>query len=171
MTRPNSPREHRAIDLMSTDVLTVPIDLSLEGLALFLAENRITGVPVVDSDGNLVGVVSETDLVRHQARSPRVNSDDWEFFRSLDLDEIELLSNGFRIEELDDTIVADIMSTKLVTAHENTAASELAASMLSHKVHRILILRNRKLAGIVTTVDILREVASRSGGSHRESAP
>ena len=52
-------------DIMSRSLITVPLDMTLGGLALILHENGITGAPVVDREGELVGVVSQSDLVRY----------------------------------------------------------------------------------------------------------
>ncbi|MBI3890517.1 MAG: CBS domain-containing protein [Candidatus Wallbacteria bacterium] len=158
---PNSqnPARLKASDIMATDVLTVPSDMTLHGLALLFSENKITGAPVVDSDKNVVGVVSETDLVRHQAQSGYDNRDDWSFFRTMDAEDVEAMAEGFRIEELPDALVADIMTTHLITAGEDDTIAHLAAQMLHRKVHRVLIVRERKLRGIVTTMDMLKALA------------
>ncbi len=151
----------RAIDLMTTNVLSVSADMPLEELALFFWENRIPGAPVVDEQMNVIGVVSETDLVRSQARTPEEPADDWAFFRTLGLEDIEAFDRRSQLEELQGKVVADIMTVQLVTATEDVEAPELALLMLSQRVHRVLVTKGRRLTGIVTTFDILKAVAAR----------
>ncbi|MBI4866548.1 MAG: CBS domain-containing protein [Candidatus Wallbacteria bacterium] len=156
MPNRHNPLRLKAADIMATEVLTVPASMTLHGLALLFSENKISGAPVVDRDHNVVGVVSETDLVRHQATAGVEESDDWAFFRSMEAEDVEAMADGFRIEQLPDALVSDIMTTRLITASEDDLVSTLASQMLERRVHRLLIVKDRKLRGIVTTMDMLR---------------
>jgi CBS domain-containing protein len=62
----------RAVDVMTTEVITVDPEMSMQALAALLSERGISGVPVVDADNRVVGIVSEADLVHHvQTRTER----------------------------------------------------------------------------------------------------
>ncbi len=148
----------KAADIMIEDVVTVSMDMDLRGVALLFAESKITGAPVVDSDGNLVGVISETDLVRYQAQNTQ-GGDDFAFFREFESEDLEAMEEGYHIEELPDVLVGDIMSTHLITAEEDVSLPELAKLMSKKRVHRLVIVQERRLSGIVTTMDILKAVA------------
>jgi predicted transcriptional regulator len=64
-----------ANDVMNTEVLTVRVDLTVRELAAFLTEKQISGAPVVDLDGRLVGVVSVTDVAESDAERPDLVGD------------------------------------------------------------------------------------------------
>lgn len=114
-----------ATDLMNSDVLTVRDDLPVSELADFLIDNDITGAPVVDRQGSLVGVVSLVDIV------------------ALDVDDDEDLS------------VADIMSPEVVSVEEDATVSEIALKMLRDHLHRVLVMRDGEILGIISTSDLL----------------
>ncbi len=148
--------EVRAADIMQRDVVCVQKDTSMADLVELLRDHRISGVPVVDEGGVLVGVVSATDvllgdLVLGQGpmmesdyhTHPEVHSEDWE---------------DLEIEPEDDRRVRDIMSTSVITAEPSTPIAELAQLMYTHRIHRLIILDRGLLAGIVTTTDILKAV-------------
>jgi len=164
MTKKKDLMQMTAADLMTTNVVTATSDLTLDGLALIFSANKVTGVPVIDGENNVVGVVSETDLVRHQADHPEATQDDWSFFRRLDLEELELVGDGFHVEELPDAEVVDIMSTNLATVEESSSIQEIAAYMIRRRVHRLLVVKDRKLRGIISTMDLVRALATHPDG-------
>lgn len=161
-------------DIMSRDLITVPLNATLAGLALILHENHITGAPVVDHEGHLVGVVSQSDLVRYgsspEARPHvvpvdfRADAEEEEdsdepvssFYTHLDSGDLAQIREGFIEEDYGDALVADIYTPYTVTASAGTSLETLAALMVDKSVHRLLIVEGKKVAGIVTSMDILR---------------
>ena len=147
MARPGSkfPRQAVAKDVMSSDLLSVPEDLTLPELSAFLAENNITGAPVRDSGGKFVGVVSVTDLAESEAVPA-----DWELGDRLSSGE----RAGLHVE--DGRLVRDIMTPTLYTVAADTPVPELARAMISGRVHRLFVTRNGHIVGIVTSLDLLK---------------
>jgi CBS domain-containing protein len=147
--------------LMKTDLVTVSPKDSIQDLAALLDEEGVHGVPVVDHQGNPVGVVGRTDIARAvaeqgaeaPARPPtRVSTTE----ASLDLEEIE----PWKGEPTDLTgRVADIMSDRVVCAPETSSAGELALLMQKEGVHRVLITKGAKLVGLVSATDLLQCIA------------
>lgn len=148
-------------DVMSTEVLTVHEGMAAEELAAFFKENEISGAPVVDDDGQLVGVVSLKDLVRCLAGSHNVAPDrsdpdyflrEWEeHFNPEDL-------KALRVVDTEAT-VGELMSRTIYSVSEETDARTCAREMLEHRVHRLLVTTDGQLRGIVSAFDLLRLVA------------
>jgi CBS domain-containing protein len=125
----------RIADLMERSVLTVDPDLPLRELGEFLTSEEISGAPVVDDQRRLVGIVSQTDLVRSlQQSSP---------------DELaDLFRPGLT--------VSDVMTREILTVDEHDDPKTVASQMLAARVHRAVVVRDGEVQGIVTTLDLLR---------------
>lgn len=147
-----------ARDLMNPDVLTVRDDLGLSELAEFLTDNEISGAPVEDVEGRLVGVVSLSDLAaaitggRDQAvvdhSQPSFFVRNWEDkFNPEDL-------AGLRVAESEAT-VGEIMTPSIFAVDEEMPVSAIAEKMIHSHVHRLLVTRHQKVVGIISTSDLL----------------
>lgn len=128
---------------VNPDVLTIQTDATLRELAQLLIHANISGVPVVDAQGNVVGVVSHTDLTAHMAQV---------WARSASTSH----ARPGATEDSAQTLVSDIMAPYAYYATEQSTADELVKLMLKHHIHRVLIMRGQLLVGIVTTLDLLR---------------
>jgi CBS domain-containing protein len=150
-------RDLVAKDVMNTDLITVPADMTVAELAEFLVENEISGVPVEDAEGRLVGVVSLSDVARSltgrdEAVLTHRDSDyylrSWEErFNAEDL-------AGLRVAESDET-VGEIMTPSVLAVDEEMPVSRVAAKMIDARIHRLLVTRDRKVVGILSTTDLL----------------
>jgi CBS domain-containing protein len=173
-------------DIMSRDLVTVPLNATLAALALILQDNRITGAPVVDDAGHLVGVVSQSDLVRFGTRPSTAPHVGQRAFRSaegeesdadyghpyhtaLDTEELIELHERFIEEDYGDALVSEIYTPFAVTVDRSAPVSELARLMVSKRVHRLIILDGKKAVGIVTSMDILKTLAGPSAGAKHAS--
>lgn len=146
-----------AADVMNPRVLAVQDNMTLEELASFLVENEISGAPVEDRLGRLVGVVSVTDVALAVAKGQelethRTSADyfarEWEdtlTFREL---------QEFQLEEAE-IRVAEIMTPSVHTVREDTPVPQLASLMIDSHIHRVLVTREDKVVGIVSTSDLL----------------
>jgi predicted transcriptional regulator len=150
---------HRqAKDIMNPAVLVARTDMTVSELTTFLLENEISGAPVEDRDGTVVGVVSLTDVARASADGgelvrTRPRADFYGFG-----DEAPELQ-GLHVVEDDDALVAQIMTPAVYSVDTTTPLPVVARTMLESHVHRLLVTRNGRIAGIVTTTDLLRVVA------------
>ncbi len=133
---------------MRRNVVTVSPLVTAKELSELLTKHKITGVPVVDSHGALMGVVSQTDIVRKQARSEK--DDALDFYR----DVMPLFDSVSRVK--DEVTVFDLMTPAVLSADEETPVGDLARQMLARRIHRLPITRDKRLVGIVSTMDILR---------------
>ena len=147
-----------ASDLMNPRVLTVSRDLRVSELANFLVAHDISGAPVVDGSGKLVGVVSLNDIAEALVDDEDEDGDGdrgTAFFAS---EWDEGLSRG-EIDELPpdagELTVVDIMTPEVFTVGEETTVSEIAGRMISSHVHRLLVTREDRVVGIISTSDLL----------------
>ena len=148
-----------ARDIMTRNVITVSMDMDLQSAALVFAAHSISGAPVIDSDRMLVGVVSGRDLVRHTARH-LADAPGSAKFSSAELTTLAELRHDFEAQRGSVLKILDIMTPYAVSAAEQTPAVELAQIMCREKVHRVLILDEGRLTGIVTSMDLVRAVAN-----------
>ncbi len=151
-----------AKDIMRTDVITVAPYLTLMELAKLFDERRISGAPVVDGDGRLLGVISQTDLV-HAEREDAAGGAP-RYHRGGDGRES---AAGFHFEDPDRSRVQDFMTPGAIAFEEDAPVAKIARTMLDKRVHRVLITRGGKLRGIVTTMDMLRALLA---ATEKESA-
>lgn len=150
-------REIRASDLMNSEVLTVPETMSVKDLAAFLVDNEISGAPVVDDEGKLVGVVSVVDVAAAATEQADIATDRGkpEFY-------LRDLEEAYSEEEIRDLHiegeglqVADIMTPAIYSVEEDAKVSEVAETMLKGHLHRLLVTRDDEIVGIISTSDLL----------------
>ena len=146
-----------AKEIMTTKVITVTPETSVETLAGILSEHRISGVPVTEADGSLVGIITEKDLIRKNARLhiPTV-------FRIFDAF-VALERPGKMLDEMKRmaaTNVGDICTRKVVTVNPETTVQDIATIMSERNVHLLPVLEDGNLVGIVGKVDVVRALSS-----------
>jgi predicted transcriptional regulator len=149
-------------EIMSRDVIMVRDDMTLQEVATFLTENQISGAPVEDAEGRLVGVVSLSDVARATAEQPRLDERPraerasvpdyylrgWE--RRLTAEEFE----SFQVEE-PGLLVSEIMTPRVHSVDEATPVADAARMMREAHIHRVLVTSHGRVVGIVTTSDLL----------------
>lgn len=137
-------------DVMTRDIIAVAPETSLDAVAQVLTENRISGVPVVDSQGLAVGVVTLADIV-----DPSREASDFKgvpiFYRIYD---------GWAAPEMAETEIrpgcaSDVMSPAALTIDSSDSIVNAARLMRLERVHRIVVVEKGVLAGIVSTLDLL----------------
>jgi CBS domain-containing protein len=161
VTRPDAPR---ASQLMTKEVVTVRPEARLIDVARALREFHISGVPVVDAAGSVVGVISETDVVRTLRRSTGLGS-----IRGL-LDLVlgsapnrgpDLLEQSR--ERLRNARARDAMSSHVVSIRPNAAVSEISQLMRRASVNRLPVIEEGgQLVGIVTRADVVDGLTGRA---------
>jgi CBS domain-containing protein len=149
-----------AADVMSRDLVVVPVNMALPSAAHLLSQTHITGAPVVNDEGVCVGVISTTDFVRRVEEEPHDQPpepekgcvySDWQA--------IELS------QPLEDS-VCNYMTPDPVMATPDARLGELAAMMVEAHIHRVVIVdEHRRPQGIVSSTDILAALARRTNAS------
>jgi CBS domain-containing protein len=144
-------KDLRVGELMTSEVVTVHRDDSFKQLVRLLAEHEVSGLPVVDDDSRLVGIVSEVDLLRswEQGREERP--------RGLFL---EWFIDGKRLAEIEgampDLRAEDIMTRDVITATPETPAEEAIATLLTKRIKRLPVVdEDNRVVGIASRRDFL----------------
>ncbi len=147
-----------AMDIMTTNVITVRPEMPVQELALLLAERGISGVPVVDADNRLVGIVSEGDLL-HRAETGTARRTQRRRARWLDhiASDRDLARDYVKSHG---RTVADIMTRDVVTVSDTTELSDIANLLETNKIKRVPVLRDGKVAGIVSRANLVRALAA-----------
>ncbi len=140
----------KAIDIMTTDVVTVSPETSVYEAAQLLLGRRISALPVLNSDGRLVGLISESDLMRRSEIRAEKRTPWWRDLLASDLRQASefLRAHGRQ--------VADVMSRNVISAHPRTSMRELAELMERHAIKRLPVVDGHRLVGIVSRRDLLR---------------
>ncbi|VAX17901.1 hypothetical protein MNBD_NITROSPINAE02-618 [hydrothermal vent metagenome] len=144
-----------AKEIMSTKYLAVKADTPVRDLAASLAEPRFYGAPVIDDDGKLIGVVTESDLIyQHKnLHLPTV----FTLFDSVitfgGLHEVE-----DQIKKMLGSAVADIMSTDVTTVEEGATLEEIATIMSEQHKHFIPVIRDDVLVGVIDRTSLLKAI-------------
>jgi CBS domain-containing protein len=136
---------------MSSPVITVSPDTPFREIVATMLQRGISGLPVVDDNGRLLGIVTEADLLlKEEAPQPLPAVIPWH-------------GSSLRLERIVDRsrkaagmTAGELMTENVVTAKEDTTAHELARLMRAHNINRIPIARNGTLVGIVTRADVLK---------------
>jgi len=142
-----------ASDIMTKEVITVQEDMTIEALGRIFIEKRISGAPVLDNKGKLVGVVTENDLVRKNSRLhiPTV-------VRIFDA--FVPLGSTDRVEEeirrISASKVSEICSRTLVTVAPDATLQDVSSLMFEKGVHLIPVLDAGRIVGIIGKIDIIR---------------
>ncbi len=138
----------RVKDLMTTDVLTVRVTTQLKDAARLLAEHRISGLPVVDDDGRVLGVLSEGDILYKETGM----KDRPGFFERL----LSVPATGFELK-LAARTVGEAMSAPAVTIGPTRPVTVAATTMIDEGVNRLPVVDHEgRLVGIVTRADLVR---------------
>jgi CBS domain-containing protein len=144
----------RASDVMSTSVVTTTPDMTVETVAQLMINHRISGVPVVDKNGRLAGIVTEGDLLRRAETGTERRRSHWS----------EWLSSGPRLAaeyiKSHARRVEDIMTREVVTVGELATLAEIADLMETKRIKRVPVAHDGKIIGIVSRTDLLRVLAS-----------
>ena len=143
----------KAADVMTRRVVTIDVDAPIAQAARLMTEHRISGLPVLDAAGRLVGIVSEGDFLRRTETGTEVRRPRWVQF---------LLSPGRLADEFVRTHarrVGEVMTPDVATVTESTPADEIVRLMERRRVKRVPVLRDGRMVGIVSRADLVRALA------------
>jgi CBS domain-containing protein len=149
--------ELKVKDIMKLDVVAVGPDTSVRELADILSEHKISGVPVVDANGWVIGIVTDSDVIVQDA--------DLHFPYYIPILDSFINPEGFhkfreRFRKAFGSKVSEIMSKDVITISPDALVHEAATLMADRKVNRLPVTETRKLVGIVTRGDIVQAIAA-----------
>lgn len=140
-------------EIMTTDVISVTPQTEIVHAAKILLRERINGVPVVDEEGALVGILCESDLIMQQKKFPVPS-----FFTLLDgvVPMTSMKRFEAEVQKMSAVIVADAMTPNPLTVTPETTVEEVATIMVGKKYNTLPVVEDGKLVGIVGKNDILK---------------
>lgn len=141
-----------AKEIMTKDVVKVTKDTPVKEIALLLIKKRISGVPVVDESGHILGVVTERDLLFKKKEPTSVS---WLYQYGEYTDPNKVSEEWHKVKG---TKAEEIMSKHVVCLPENVTCARIAELMIKEGIKRVFIVREKRLVGVVSKADILRDV-------------
>lgn len=140
-------------EIMTKEPITVAVDMEIFKAAKLLLDNRINGLPVVDGNGKLVGILCQSDIIAQQKKLPVPS-----LFSFLDgyinLSSMKGLEKEVR--KIAATAVSDAMTPNPVTVGPESSIETVAALMVDHNFHTLPVVEKGRLVGVVGKEDILR---------------
>src|SRR6516165_9070568 len=144
----------RARDVMYRAVATTTPDTTVEAVARLMINLRISGVPVLDKNGRLVGIITEGDLLRRAETGTVRRGSRWsQWFSGNSLLAADYIKSHARRVE-------DVMTREVVSVGELASLSEIAELMETKRVKRVPVVHDGKIVGIVSRADLLQVLAS-----------
>ncbi len=149
-----------AYEIMTPSIKAVPQSWTMDRLARFLTDNEITGSPVTDDNGDIIGIATLKDITEFRwnaSRSgdqPRLTEEEQEEARRLRMVIFEEMGK-VPVE------VRDIMTPIVLSVDEDTPVRDIANIMMREHLHRIFVTRDSKITGIITTYDMLKLISDR----------
>jgi CBS domain-containing protein len=146
-----------ARDVMQTQVLSVSPNDPLHTVQRLFYEEAIHGAPVIDETGRVIGMVTSTDVLRAAAEAHDIAPTEPSAFS----DDLDVGGGGWGMApedfkaRLQDTVVHDYMTEGAVEVEPDTPVSEVARQLRDHQIHRVLVVEDGKLSGIVSTFDLI----------------
>jgi CBS domain-containing protein len=138
-------------ELMKTNIIKIKNGTNLKKTAKILADNKISGAPVVDGEGRLIGIVSEKDIFR------ALYPDYADFYMDTGL-RVDFGKIEDRILEISKLKAEDVMIRDIISVTPDTSIVKIGAIMLARNIHRVVVLKENKPQGIVTRRDIYRAI-------------
>jgi CBS domain-containing protein len=146
----------RAMDVMTTEVITINEDATVQAAAKLLVEHGISAVPVVDNENRVIGMVSEGDLL-HRAETGTERRRSWWLDMVTSTDQLAaeyIRSHSGRVR--------DVMTPGVISVTEQTAIAEIAILLETHRIKRVPVLRDGKLVGIVSRANLVQALAMKT---------
>jgi CBS domain-containing protein len=154
------PKKKLAVDIMIREIIKVDPLTPLTDLSRLFVEEEISGAPVTDDEGRLLGVISAMDVLRVIEQEHDSPSNDPTYFR----DTLEFSSPDWMptTEDFQDRLteltVSDAMQASVVTVTEETPIHEVAKLLGTYRIHRVLVVREEFLVGLITTFELISEL-------------
>jgi CBS-domain-containing membrane protein len=143
----------RAMDVMTSEVITVDEDASVQSVAKLMANHGISAVPVVDKDNRVIGMVSEGDLL-HRAETGTERRRSWWLEMMASTNQLAgeyLKSHSGRVK--------DVMTRDVISVTDTTPVGDIAVLLETNRIKRVPVMRDGKLAGIVSRANLVRALA------------
>ena len=145
----------KAHDIMTSNVVSVLPETQIRDVAALMIEKHISGMPVCNQNGTLVGIISEGDLLRRPELGTEKHRSRWlSFFTRAD-EQAREFTKSHALH------AADVMTKEVFSVSEDAPLDDVVGLMEKHNIKRVPVTSHDKLVGIVSRVDIVRALATR----------
>ena len=147
-------------DIMSSPAVSITGDITIKEALDLLADRNISGVPVVDSEDKVIGIISDTDIIKYAHQNSVVTHTNLSGWVSpyVDVNDLASVKKGF--DQLATMKVGSVMTKKVFTINQDADAGEAAKIMNRRNINRVPVIDNSdKLVGMVTRADIVKCMA------------
>ncbi|SKC83253.1 CBS domain-containing protein [Maledivibacter halophilus] len=148
-----------AKNIMNRDVVSIGENDTLKEAVILMVKHRVSGLPVIDKNKNIIGIISQSDIIKHGKR-PLI-------LETVDLLEIFIYEQAPEEyeEELKKALtlkVKNVMTDNIITVSENTSVGRIAHLMIKNEINRLPVIKDGKLVGIIGREDIIKAIANMS---------
>jgi len=149
----------KAKDIMKRNVITINQNATISELSVILKEKKITGVPVVDNNNKLVGIISAADVIK---RCDYVSKELAKYEDEPEYDPYDGCVHYHRYftEEFFDAKVKDLMSTPVYSMSPEDSLLDVCKRLTEKHIHRVILAENSEVKGIIATLDIVAMLTS-----------
>src|SRR6266568_5331476 len=143
----------RAMDVMTSKVITVDENASVQSVAKLMANHGISAVPVVDKDNRVIGMVSEGDLL-HRAETGTERRRSWWLEMMASTNQLAgdyIKSHSGKVK--------DVMTRDVISVTDTTSVADIAVLLETNRIKRVPVVRDGKLVGIVSRANLVRALA------------
>ena len=154
----------KASDVMTPDVISADPDATVLQAARYMIQHHISGLPVIDKTGTLVGILSEGDFLRRRETHTDRRPSRWLEF---------LMGPGKLAAQYTHTHgskVSEVMTTNLHTVSEDTSLEKVVEMMERYRIKRVPVLRGKKIVGIVTRANLMHAMVSLARGEPKAAS-
>ena len=148
-------------DIMTKEVMTVKADTSVNDIAKLMGQHDISGVPVVDDQNQVIGIITELDLIIRNGRLELPH-----FIQIMDLGRIPLEWPSHaqeRMRHMLGTQASDVMTSKVTTIGPDAEIEDLAELMTKRRINPVPVVENNRLIGIISRANLIDMMAAELG--------
>jgi CBS domain-containing protein len=156
--------ELTATDLMSAPVTSIPHDMLLRDAGHLLRRSHISGAPVVDADGNCIGILSSSDFVGWAEAGGEMEE------KSKGVSFLAPWGEIISLDACEGCVVSRFMTKDLVRVASTASLGEIAQKMIDSHIHRVLVADGNRPCGVISTTDIVSAVAEAEHKSDHRKA-
>lgn len=150
-----------AKEIMSKPAVSIKENQTVKEALDILAEHKISGLVVVDDESKVIGIISDTDIIRYSQQRSVIPQTNFSFWTSpyTEMDDIASIREGF--EMLHRTLISQVMTKKVHTVKKDTPATDVAKLMNRRNINRVPVIDDdEKLVGIITRSDVVQCLAN-----------
>jgi CBS domain-containing protein len=150
-----------ATELMTPNPISIGERATVKEAVAFLTDKGFSAAPVVDDAGRPVGVVSQTDIVIHDRNKVEYAPSATDYYAKTDLTTPagEALPAGFQVENVDRTLVGDIMTPVVISVSPTDSPVRVVGEMVAMHIHRLFVVdKSGVLVGVISAFDVLRKL-------------